>query len=97
MCECTFEMCIFGFAINVSKNDFIHGFYRYKIEIIIFIVNIYSSSRPGEIESWKALHNAIEAGNEAEFQRLLMSGANFSATDNEGNTALLLAAEKGEN
>lgn len=37
----------------------------------------------------------IGPGNEDEFQRLLMNGANFSATDEEGNSALILAAEKG--
>lgn len=37
----------------------------------------------------------INPGNEDEFQRLLVNGANFSATDGEGNTAIILAAEKG--
>lgn len=36
-------------------------------------------------------------GNETEFERLLRSGADFNALDEEGNSALLLSAEKGVN
>lgn len=36
-------------------------------------------------------------GNEDEFRRLLVDGANVNAMDEDGNTALLLAAEKGDN
>lgn len=36
-------------------------------------------------------------GNEKEFQRLLTDGANLNATDQNGNTALLLAAKSGNN
>lgn len=35
------------------------------------------------------------SGNEDEFRRLLMNGANINATDENGNSALLLAAQKG--
>lgn len=39
---------------------------------------------------------SIHTGNEVEFEQLLLNGnANFSATDEEGNTAIILAAEKG--
>lgn len=34
-------------------------------------------------------------GNEEDFRRLLIFGANINATDDEGNTAILLAAKKG--
>lgn len=34
-------------------------------------------------------------GNEDDFRRLLIFGANINATDDEGNTAILLAAKKG--
>lgn len=37
------------------------------------------------------------AGNENEFQRLLMNGASLNATDqNSGNSALLVAAKRGK-
>lgn len=36
-----------------------------------------------------------DSGNEDDFRRLLIFGANFNATDEKGNTALLLAVEKG--
>lgn len=38
--------------------------------------------------------SAIE-GNESEVQRLLMNGADLNATDENGNSALLVAAGKG--
>lgn len=37
------------------------------------------------------------SGNEDEFQRLLLSDVNLNDTDNDENSTLLLAAEKGEN
>lgn len=36
------------------------------------------------------------AGNQNEFQRLLMDGTNLNAMDRYGDTALLLAAKRGE-
>lgn len=39
----------------------------------------------------------LNEGNENEVQRLLMNGANLNATDENGNSALLLAAAKGYN
>lgn len=36
-------------------------------------------------------------GNEREFQRLLTNGVNLNAMDENGNTALILAAERGDN
>lgn len=38
--------------------------------------------------------NNIE--NEVEFESLLLAGVNLNATDESGNTALLLAAENGD-
>lgn len=41
------------------------------------------------------MNDFIISGNEIEVQRLLKNGANPNATDENGNSALILAAEKG--
>lgn len=58
---------------------------------------VFLSSMALELRSTYFEFISIHTGNEVEFELLLLNGnANFSATDEEGNTAIILAAEKGK-